>query len=130
MNTKVNQFGYMHNHFSIDEQMVPYTGMHSAKQTMSQKSICFGYKNFWLTSSDGYPYYCVPYTGAKGVAGTPGKDLTARITLQVALQLDMSIQNELFLIIGFPATDYLQFLQQWIYRQLQLFRMTDTIIAQ
>ena len=25
MNTKVNQFGYMHNHFSIVEQMVPYT---------------------------------------------------------------------------------------------------------
>ena len=96
MNTKVNQFSFMHNHFSIDKQMVPYTGMHIAKQTLRQKSIRFGYKNFWLTSSDGYPYYCVPYTGAKGVAGTPGKDVTARITLQVALQLDMSIQNELF----------------------------------
>ena len=46
MNTKVNQFGYMPNHFSIDEQMVPYTGMHSVKQTMRQKSIRFGYKNF------------------------------------------------------------------------------------
>ena len=87
---------YIHNKFSIDEQMVPYTGMHSAKQTIRIKSIRFGYKNFWFTSSDGYPYYCVPYAGAKGVAGTHGKDLTARITLQLALQLSTFSTNELF----------------------------------
>ena len=39
MNSKLNQFGYMHNKFSIDEQMVPYTGMHSGKQTIRIKSV-------------------------------------------------------------------------------------------
>ena len=40
---------------------------------MKNTSIRFGYKNFWLTSSDRHPYFRVPYTGAKGIAGTPGQ---------------------------------------------------------
>ena len=55
--------------------MIPYFGMHSAKQTMRNKSVRFGYKNFVLASSDGYPYILIPYAGAKGIGGTPGKDL-------------------------------------------------------
>ena len=96
MNKKVNQFGALDSQFSIDEQMVPYTGMHSAKQRMKDKSIRFGYKNFWLTGSLGYPYYCVPYCGAKGVGGDPGKDLTSRITIQLALQIPSPETSEVF----------------------------------
>ena len=68
----------------------------SAKQRMKDKSIRFGYKNFWLTGSSGYPYYCVPYCGAKGVGGDPGKDLTSRITIQLALQIPSPESSEVF----------------------------------
>ena len=63
--------------------MVPYTGRHSSKQTNREKTVRFGYKNFCLTSSDGYPYHIIPYAGAKGIQGTSGKDLTSRVVLQL-----------------------------------------------
>ena len=75
-NESLKQFGYWHNDYSIDEQMIPYFGMHSAKQTMREKSVRFRYKNSVLAGSDGYPYHIIPYSGAKGIGGTPGKDLT------------------------------------------------------
>ena len=43
---------------------------------MCVKSVRFGYKNFVLVSLDGYPYHLGPYCGAKGIGGTPGKNLT------------------------------------------------------
>ena len=46
LNQRLASFGQMHKDFSIDEQMIPYTGMHSAKQRMKDNSIRFGYKNF------------------------------------------------------------------------------------
>ena len=55
-NASLKQFGYWHQNYAIDEQMIPYFGMHSAKQTMRNKSVRFGYKSFVLASSDGYPY--------------------------------------------------------------------------
>ena len=66
--------------------MIPYFGMHSAKQTMRKKSVRSGYKSFVLASSDGYPYHIIPYSGAKGVGGTPGKDLTGRVVSNLVLQ--------------------------------------------
>ena len=53
--------------------------MHSAKQTMRNKGTRLGYKNFVLTSRDGYPYHVIPYSGAKRLAGTPDKDFTFRV---------------------------------------------------
>ena len=53
--------------------------MHSPKQTVRNKSARFGYKSFVLANSDGYPYHIIPYSGAKGVGGRPGKDLTVRV---------------------------------------------------
>ena len=96
MNQKLTQFGELDSSFSIDEQMVPYSGMHSSKQRMKDKSIRFGYKNFWITGSTGYPYNCVPYCGAKGIGGDPGKALTMRVTLQLALTLQSPESSELF----------------------------------
>ena len=51
--------------YSLDEQMVPYTGKNSSKQTIRTKSIRFGYKNFVLCSDDGYPYFLDPYCEKK-----------------------------------------------------------------
>ena len=44
--------------------MVPYFGRHSAKMFICGKSIRFGYKNWVLASSDGYPYNFETYTRA------------------------------------------------------------------
>ena len=51
-------------YLSIDEQMVPYFGRHSAKIFIRGKPIRFGYKNWILASSDGYSYKFGTYTGA------------------------------------------------------------------
>ena len=55
---------------------------------MKDKSIRFGYKNFWLVGSFGFPYCCLPYCGKKGIGGDPGKNLTSRVTLQLALEIE------------------------------------------
>ena len=81
MNTSIEQFSIWQKDFSIDEQMIPYFGMYLEKQTMRSKSTWFGYKNFVLASTDGYPYHFIPFSGAKGLAGTPGKDLTSRLVI-------------------------------------------------
>jgi hypothetical protein len=88
MNKSLSSLGKLDDSFSIDEQMVPYTGMHSAKQRMKDKSIRFGYKNFWLVGTSGFPYSCLPYCGAKGIGGDPGKNLTTRVTIQLALEIE------------------------------------------
>ena len=64
-NKNLQQFGFFHSYYSIDEQMVPYTGKNSSKQTIRMKSIRFGYKNFLICSDDGYPYFVDPYCGKK-----------------------------------------------------------------
>ena len=76
--------------------MTPYFGMYSAKQTMRNKSVQFGYKSFVLASSDGYPYHMIPYSGAKGVGRTPGKDLTVRVVSNLVLQYKEGIGNLTF----------------------------------
>ena len=96
LNKKVKQFGSLDNTYSVDEQMIPYTGMHSAKQTNREKTIRFGYKAFWITTKDGYPIECIPYVGKKGICGESGKDLTARVTLQLVLSAQLSPGDLLF----------------------------------
>ena len=58
------QFGLIKKDLSIDEQMVPHFGRHSAKMFIWGKPIRFGYKNWVLASSDRYPYKFETYTGA------------------------------------------------------------------
>ena len=70
--------------------------MHSAKQAIRNKSVRFGYKNFVFASSDGYPYILIPYTGAKGVGGTPGKVLTLRVVTELVLKLYEGLVNLTF----------------------------------
>ena len=94
-NASLKQFGYWHQNYAINEQMTPYFGTHSAKQTMQNKSVWFGYKSFVLASSDGCPYH-TPDSGAKGVGGTPGKDLTVRVVSNLVLQCKEGIGNLTF----------------------------------
>ena len=99
----------MHANLSIDEQMIPYTGMHSAKQRMKDKSIRFGYKIFVLAGPDGFPYHIVPYVSAKGVPGDPGKVLTSRISLQLALNNPTGMEVVYSLTTGLGHTRFLLF---------------------
>ena len=72
--------------YFIDEQMVSFFSMHSTKQTMRNKSIRIGYKNFVLVSSDSYLYLQIPYARVKGIEGTSGKDLTVRVVTELVLK--------------------------------------------
>ena len=71
-NKSLKQFGCFHNSYSIDEQIIPYNGRHSAKQTNREKVVRFGYKNFVITGADGYCYHIIPYEGAKTGSAGPG----------------------------------------------------------
>ena len=55
VNQKLIQFWVFAEHLSIDEQMVPYFVRHSCKMFIRGKPIRFGYKNWVLSSDDGYP---------------------------------------------------------------------------
>ena len=87
-NKTLKQFGFFHSHYSIDEQMVPYTGKNSSKQTIRTKTIRFGYKNFAICSDDGYPYFIDPYCSAKYSGGKASKNLTARLAIDCILEID------------------------------------------
>ena len=45
VNASLQQFGLLEKDLSIDEQVVPYFGRHSAKMFIRGKPIRFGYKN-------------------------------------------------------------------------------------
>jgi DNA excision repair protein ERCC-6 len=76
----LQQFGIFSKHLSIDEQMVPYFGRHSIKMFIKGKPIRFGYKNWVLAASSGYPYKFETYMGSsKG--SEKGKPLGPRVVL-------------------------------------------------
>ena len=62
-NAKLQQHGVFSQYLSIDEQMVPYFGHHSAKMYIHSKPIRFGFKLWVLASDSGYPYYFIVYCG-------------------------------------------------------------------
>ena len=64
VNASLQQFVVFAKDMAVDEQMEPYFFRHSAKMFIRGKSIRFGYKNWVLASSDGYPYNFETYTGA------------------------------------------------------------------
>jgi Transposase IS4 len=82
LNTKLNQFGVHHKHLSVDEQMLPYFGMHSAKMYMRNKPVKFGFKFWVLASSNGYPYHVILYTG-KDSTRQEGDSLGSQVVTQL-----------------------------------------------
>lgn len=71
VNKKLLQFGIFHEKCSVDEQMVPYRGLHSARMFMKDKPVRFGYKIWGLAGSDGYPYCMKIYTGKEEISAEP-----------------------------------------------------------
>lgn len=63
INKKLIQFGVFHKHLSVDEEMVPFFGRHTAKMFMKGKPIRYGYKLWVLASDNGYPYKFDTYCG-------------------------------------------------------------------
>lgn len=82
LNGKLQQFGVHHKHLSVDEQMLPYFGMHSAKMYMRNKPVKFGFKFWVLASSDGYPYHVILYTG-KDSTRHEGDSLGSQVVQQL-----------------------------------------------
>lgn len=86
MNKNLQQFCFLLTHYSIDEQMVPYTGKNSGKQTRT-KSIWFGYKHV-MCLDDGYLYFVDPYFGKKNGRGMESKNLSAHWVLDCVTEID------------------------------------------
>lgn len=63
VNKKLLQFGIFHKYLSIDEEMVPFFGRHTARMFMKGKPIRYGYKLWVLASDNGYPYQFDTYCG-------------------------------------------------------------------
>ena len=87
-NRSLQQFGVFSKDLSIDEQMVPYFGRHSSKMFIRGKPIRFGYKNWVLASSCGYPYKFETYTGA-----SKSKDSSKPLGPQVVCSLLSVVKN-------------------------------------
>ncbi|KAG8173431.1 hypothetical protein JTE90_022798 [Oedothorax gibbosus] len=79
---KLQQFGTFAECLSVDEEMIPYTGRHSAKMYMRNKPIKFGYKLWILASSQGYPFNIQVYVG-KEAAATDKIPLGTRVVLDL-----------------------------------------------
>ena len=73
------QFGIFHNHLSIDEEMIPYHGHHSAKMFIKMKPIKFGFKLWMLCSADGFPYNIQIYTGKSEDTGPLGQRVVIKL---------------------------------------------------
>ena len=63
VNSSLQQFGVFSENLSVDEQMVPYFGSHSCKIFIRGRPIRFGYQNWILALSCGYPFKIQTYIG-------------------------------------------------------------------
>jgi hypothetical protein len=86
LNKNLVQFGIFESDLSVDEQMVRYTGRHPQKQFMKNKPVRWGFKNFVLSTSSGYPLYVLPYQGRK-------RDKTTPLTIEVVMTMAAVIRD-------------------------------------
>ena len=105
------QFGVFLSYLSLDEMMIKYYGMHSAKMFMREKPIKFGYKFWCLCSANGYMYNFVPYYG-KG--DSDGKEpLGMRVVKKLTEVLPSNDQSyQLFFDNFFTSIETLLLLQE------------------
>ena len=78
LNKKFQQFGVHKTNLSINEQMIPHRGRHSARIFCKGKPIRFGYKAWTLALSDGYVYAFDLYTGKSNKGKTSESSLGLR----------------------------------------------------
>ena len=107
-NKSLKKFGFFHSHYSIDEQMVPYTGKNSIKQTARTKVICFGYKNFVICSDDGYPYFI----GANCGGGTASKYFSAQLVIDSILEIDNWDDKDVYFDNWFTSLSLISILKE------------------
>ena len=97
INKNLQKFNFFHSYYSENEQIVPYTGKNSSKQTIRTKTVHFGYKNFVMCSDDSYPYFIDPYCGCKySGQNEASKNLCARSVIDCASEIDDWRDKELF----------------------------------
>ena len=104
-NKNLQQFNFFQSYYSVDNQMMPYTGKNSRKQTIRTKTIHFGYKNLTMCSDNGYPYFIdpYPYCGSK----YSGQNKHLKIFLLALLSIlypreTIGVIRKYSLKIGFP----------------------------
>lgn len=75
LNANFLKFGIFYAHLSIDEMMIRYYRMHSAKMFMKDKLIKFGYKLWCFCAANGYLYNFLPYLGINNKASNESLEL-------------------------------------------------------
>lgn len=110
--TKFLQWGVFHQDLSIDESMVKYFGRHPAKQFIRGKPVRFGYKNWMVTSSDGYCYAFDLYCG-KSPGANPTEPLGTRVVKQLLDKLSTNPRDHVVYFDNFfTSFDLLRDLRQ------------------
>lgn len=90
------QFGVFSHNLSIDEEMVPYFGRHSAKMFIRNKPVRFGFKLWCLCSSQGYLYQFIPYGGANQQKENSGLGLGSDIVLKLLSLVESANEHRVF----------------------------------
>ncbi|XP_015903859.2 piggyBac transposable element-derived protein 3-like [Parasteatoda tepidariorum] len=117
---KLQQFGTFSEYLSIDEEMIPYTERYSAKMYMRGKFIKFGYKLWFLVSSQGYPYNLQVYVGKEASAecNTP---LGTRVVLDLIECIENSRRHKVYVDNFFNSLTLLEEMRK------RGFRITETV---
>jgi DNA excision repair protein ERCC-6 len=109
LNSVLIQFGILYKFLSVDEEMVRFHGRHTCKQYMRAKPIKWGFKQWVVSDSLGYPYHVSPYQGASLLI--KDKPLGYRVVMSkvdVIAQFSDLRSHELFMDNFFTSYDLLR----------------------
>lgn len=95
LNMNFMQFGVWAHTLSIDEEMVPYFGRHSAKMFIKGKPVRYGFKLWCLASASGYLFSFYPYAGASEKR-TSGYLLGEEVVLKLVENIAVPKNHRLF----------------------------------
>lgn len=125
LNKKFIQFGIFSHNLSIDEQMVPYFGRHSAKMFIKGKPVRFGFKIWCLCSSNGYLYQFQPYGGATQILNDVHKTLGERVVVDLLHVVQDPSHHRVFFDNFFLPLLYLSHFERRVSLQLVQFAMRE-----
>jgi hypothetical protein len=121
LSKKFCQWGYFHQDLSIDESMVKYFGNHGAKQFIRGKPIRFGFKNWMLSSSNGYCYNFDVYCGKSEEKTVTALPLGSKVVLNLIENINDPLKHVLYFDNYFSSHNLLKILQE------KGFRATGTV---
>ena len=110
LNKNFQKFGIFHSHLSIDEIMIRYYGMHSAKMFMKGKPIKFGYKFWCLWGEDGYLYNFAPYLGKENEPNNKPLEIRVIKNLTSIIPKEEATNYEIFFDNFFTSIEFLKHL--------------------